>query len=132
MMDRFAPNTAALDTPSVAGEAIGLPSTVCMISPDTDNPAPAITAASSRGRRMCCMIRTAALSPLPNSAETHCRTDIPEDPTSSSNRASSTTAAASAAITAIFLFRAPSAPMSCLPRLYMVYHTSIFPTAQPG
>ena len=116
MMDRFAPNTAALDTPSVAGEAIGLPSTVCMISPDTDNPAPAITAASSRGRRMCCMIRTAALSPLPNSAETHCRTDIPEDP----------------AITAIFLFRAPSAPMSCLPRLYMVYHTSIFSTAQPG
>ena len=56
-MDRFAPKTAALDTPSVEGEALGLFRFVCMISPDTDRPAPAIRAASTLGIRMFQRIR---------------------------------------------------------------------------
>ena len=51
-MERFAPNTAALETPSVEGEAIGLFRSVCMMRPDTERPAPAMIAAKTRGIRM--------------------------------------------------------------------------------
>ena len=113
-MDRLAPNTAALDTPSVAGEAMGLPSTVCITSPAVDSPAPAIMAASSRGSRMYRMMRTAAVSPRPSSASRHSPTDSPEEPTSSSVTASTSTAAVSPAITAIFFFRETAAAIPCL------------------
>ena len=101
-MDRLAPNTAALDTPSVAGEAMGLPSTVCMTSPAADSPAPAMTAASRRGKRMYRMMRTAAVSPCPSSASTHERTDMPDEPTSSSVSVSSTTAAVATGVRSLW------------------------------
>ena len=44
MIDKFAPNTAALLTPNVEGDAIELPNVDCIINPATDNPAPAIIA----------------------------------------------------------------------------------------
>ena len=122
-MDRLAPNTAALDTPSVAGEAMGLPSTVCMTSPAADSPAPAMTAASRRGRRMYRMMRTAAVSPCPSSASTHERTDMPDEPTSSSVSASSTTAAASTVTTSIFFFCEPCLSMRRLPGVFAIYFT---------
>ena len=56
MIDKLAPNTAALLTPSVEGEAIALPKVDCMMSPATDNPAPAMTAAIMRGILMFQMI----------------------------------------------------------------------------
>ena len=68
MMDRLAPNTAALDTPNVDGEAIGLLSVVCIISPDTDNPAPAISAASTRGTLIFHIILICAGVPFLKSA----------------------------------------------------------------
>ena len=60
MIDRFAPNTAALETPSVEGEAMALFSVVCMMSPDTESPAPAISAARMRGIRIFHMMRLLA------------------------------------------------------------------------
>ena len=70
-MERFAPNTAALETPSVEGEAIGLFRSVCMMRPDTDSPAPAMIAARTRGIRMFQMMRTCAGLPFFTSAEKH-------------------------------------------------------------
>ena len=130
-MDRLAPNTAALDTPSVAGEAMGLPSTVCMTSPAADSPAPAMTAASRRGRRMYRIMRTAAVSPCPSSASTHERTDMPDEPTSSSVSASSTTAAASTVTTSIFFFCEPCLSMRRLPGVFAIYFTPCAAAPQP-
>ena len=58
MMERFAPNTAALDTPSVEGDAMGLLRSVCMMRPEIESPAPAMIAASTRGIRMFQIMRT--------------------------------------------------------------------------
>ena len=80
MMERLAPKTAALDTPKVDGEAIGLSRLVCMIRPDTDSPSPAMTAARTLGMRICQMIRMPALVPCPKSTETHSVRDIREEP----------------------------------------------------
>ena len=71
MMERLAPNTAALDTPSVEGEAMGLFRLVCMMRPETESPAPARMAASTRGMRMFHMIRTWAALPFFASAAKH-------------------------------------------------------------
>ena len=68
MMERFAPNTAALDTPSVEGEAMELFSVVCMMRPEMDSPAPAISAASTRGMRMFHSMRMFAAVPVLRSA----------------------------------------------------------------
>ena len=68
MMETFAPNTAALDTPKVLGEAMMFPKTVCMMSPDTDSPAPAIKAAKASGRRIFCTMRIEDSFPTPNKA----------------------------------------------------------------
>ena len=56
MIERFAPNTAAFDTPKVDGLAMLLFRFVCIIRPDTERPAPAISAARTLGRRMFQMI----------------------------------------------------------------------------
>ena len=68
MMDRFAPNTAALETPSVEGDAIALFSVVCMIRPETDSPAPAMMAASTLGTRIFQMILVWEGVPFPAKA----------------------------------------------------------------
>ena len=94
-MERFAPNTAALDTPSVEGEAIGLFRSVCITRPDTDRPAPAMMAASTRGMRIFQMIRTCAILPFFKSAAKQSEIDMCEDPTNRHTNASITTAAAS-------------------------------------
>ncbi len=92
MIDRLAPNTAALVTPSVDGEAMELPSAVCMISPERDRPAPAVTAAMTRGRRIFCMMRTCAGVPLPRRAPIHSRMVIPDGPASRHTKAMTRTA----------------------------------------
>lgn len=69
MMETFAPNTAALETPKVPGEAMMLPKTVWRMSPEIDNPAPAIKAAKASGRRIRWTIRTEEDSPTPNKAK---------------------------------------------------------------
>ena len=102
MMDRLAPNTAALDTPSVDGEAMALPSVVCMTRPDTDSPAPAMSAASSRGMRMFQMIRAAAPPVRPSRASKHAATLMWDEPTSTQAKAASATATANMTSTAVF------------------------------
>lgn len=69
MMETLAPNTAALETPKVPGEAMMLPNTVCRMSPDKASPAPAINAAKASGRRILCTMRTEEDSPIPNKAK---------------------------------------------------------------
>ena len=68
MMAMLAPNTAALDTPKVEGEAMSLPKQVCMISPAKDNPAPEATAASALGSLILCTILMVEVDPFPNKA----------------------------------------------------------------
>ena len=80
-MDRLAPNTATLETPSTEGDASGLFRLVCMISPETDNPAPAIRAASTLGNRMFHMILLLEAVLLRASAFMHSSKDMWEDPT---------------------------------------------------
>ena len=103
MMERFAPNTAALDTPSVEGDAMGLFKSVCITRPDTDKPAPAIMAASTRGIRMFHMIRTCAALPRFRSAAIQSATVIWEEPTNRQTRASKTTANARKQSAAVFV-----------------------------
>ena len=76
-------------------------------------------------------MRTAAVSPRPASALRHSRTDIPEEPTSSSMTASASTASTSANRTAVFFF-CKVFPMRGLPRSNMLYHTPYRPAVQPG
>ena len=95
-MDRFAPNTAALETPRVEGEAMGLFRVVCMISPETDSPAPAMMAARTRGIRMFRMMRISAALPFPSSAAAQSATDIREEPTNRQTSPRATTASAMA------------------------------------
>ena len=80
MMDRLAPKTAALETPSVEGDAMELFRVVCIMRPDTDRPAPAMMAASTRGTRIFQMMRTLAAVPLPVSASNASVKDILEEP----------------------------------------------------
>ena len=101
-MERLAPNTAALDTPSVEGEAMELFSVVCIIRPETDSPAPAMTAARTRGIRIFQMIRTAAGSPDFVSALRQSPRDIWDEPMNRHTSAIRITAAASAIITPRF------------------------------
>ena len=68
-METLAPNTAAFDTPKVLGEAIMFPKTVCMMRPESDNPAPAIKAAKASGSRIFVTIRIALSVPTPNNAK---------------------------------------------------------------
>ena len=49
IIDKFAPNTAAFETPKVEGDAITFPNVVCIINPLTAKPAPAIKAARILG-----------------------------------------------------------------------------------
>ena len=94
IIDKFAPNTAALDTPKVEGDAIGLLSIVCIIRPATARPAPATIAASTRGIRIFQIIRFCALVPCPNTARITSPTVILDDPTNRHTTESITTAAA--------------------------------------
>jgi hypothetical protein len=69
-----------LETPNVDGEAMELFSVVCIIRPDTDNPAPAIMAARTLGTRIFQIIRTFAAVPFPANASSASVTDILEEP----------------------------------------------------
>ena len=104
MMDRFAPNTAALETPSVEGEAIVLFSVVCIISPETERPAPAITAARTRGRRIFRIMRWLAALPLPISAATPSFSDMCEEPIKRQTKAMTTTAITRKMIAVVLCF----------------------------
>ena len=103
-MERFAPNTAALDTPSVEGEAMGLFRSVCITRPATDSPAPATIAARTRGMRMFQMMRTCAALPRFNSAATQSAAVMRDEPTNRQTKASTTTAKASRQIAAVLFF----------------------------
>jgi len=107
MIDRFAPNTAALDTPSTEGDARELLSEVCMIRPEHDSPAPAIIAASTLGILIFQMIRTALAAPFPVSAENASDKLIFDEPTKMQMIADSKTAAARTATVSFFFLSAP-------------------------
>ena len=81
MIERFAPKTAALDTPKVDGEAIVLLNVVCIISPESESPAPTAMAANTLGIRIFHIILSWAGVPLPNSAFNPCANVILETPT---------------------------------------------------
>ena len=98
-MERFAPNTAALDTPIVEGEAMALESVVCMTRPATESAAPAMSAASTRGTRIERTMRTLAAEPFPNRAATPSERLMRDAPTKRQTSAMTSTASASAAIT---------------------------------
>ena len=91
MMERFAPNTAALETPRVEGDAMGLFRSVCMTSPAAESPAPAMTAARMRGTRMFQMMRFCAAVPFPKSAERDSPTVMRDEPAKRQTKASSMT-----------------------------------------
>ena len=98
MMERFAPNTAALDTPIVEGEAIAFESVVCMMRPETESAAPAMSAASTRGTRIERRMRTLAAEPFPKRAATPSEKLMRDAPTKRQTSAIISTASASAAI----------------------------------
>ena len=102
MMERLAPNTAALDTPRVEGDAMALFKVVCIIRPETARPAPAIMAASTRGMRMFQRMRILALLPFFKRAAKQSPTDIWEEPTHRHTRAMAITSRASRMRTACF------------------------------
>ena len=105
MMDRLAPNTAALETPNVDGDAMGLFRFVCITRPETESPAPAMTAASTRGMRMFQRMRIWVGLPFFASAAKHSATVMCEEPTNRHTKAAASTASARAA-TASLLFLA--------------------------
>ena len=102
-MDRLAPKTAALDTPSVEGEAMELFSVVCITRPDTDSPMPATMAASTLGMRIFQMIRDWAVVPIPRRAFKASEKVILEEPTNRHAMPRANTAAVSARIARRFL-----------------------------
>ena len=63
MIDKLAPNTAALETPKVEGLAMGFFKVDCMIRPAMDSPAPATMAAMVSGKRIFCTMRTEVALP---------------------------------------------------------------------
>ncbi len=65
IMAKLAPKAAALDMPRVDGEASGFLRLFCMTQPATDNPAPAIIAASILGRRIRQITTSDTLLPFP-------------------------------------------------------------------
>jgi hypothetical protein len=80
MMERFAPKTAAFDTPRVEGEAIGFERSVCIMRPDTESPAPAIKAASIRGSLIFQIILIMFESPVLKRAPTPSEKLISDEP----------------------------------------------------
>ena len=102
-MERFAPNTAALDTPIVEGEAIAFESVVCMTRPETESAAPAMSAASTRGTRIERRMRTLAAEPFPKRAATPSEKLMRDAPTKRQTSAIISTASVTA-----FLFSALS------------------------
>ena len=102
MMDRFAPKTAALETPRVEGDAMELFRVVCMIRPERPRPAPAMAAASTRGMRIFQMIRTLAAVPVLLSAAQQSAAVILDDPTNRQPTPSTSTAMTIAAMTMVF------------------------------
>ncbi len=72
----FAPKTAALEMPNVAGEAIGFFKEVCITRPERASPPPIIKAATFRGSIIFCMILIEARSPCPNKPLKHRENDI--------------------------------------------------------
>ena len=104
MMERFAPKTAALETPNVEGEAIELFRLVCMMRPERARPAPAMMAASTRGMRMFQMIRIFAALPFFASAAKHSDRLICDEPTKRQTKASRITAAVRMMMTAVCFF----------------------------
>ena len=105
MIDTFAPNTAAFDTPSVEGDAIALLRSVCIMRPDTDSPAPAISSARMRGMRMFRMMRSCAAVPRPNSAAKLSAMRMFDEPTSRhATQSAMSTAISTANATAVFFF----------------------------
>ena len=89
MIATLAPRTDAFDTPSVAGEAIGLLRQVCMIRPDIDRPIPHKTAARILGSLIFCMMRILIVSPLPNRPKKASLNFIDEDPKNKEKKARS-------------------------------------------
>lgn len=81
MMATLAPKTAALETPSVDGEAMSLPRQVWRINPARESPAPEASAANTLGSLIRCAILTADAVPFPNRAKKDSPIDIPELPT---------------------------------------------------
>ena len=104
MMDKLAPNTAALDTPSVEGEAMELFSVVCIMRPATDKPAPAMIAASTRGTRIFQIIRLWASLPPPSNASSASPMVICDEPTNKHATPMTTTAISIAISTTVFRF----------------------------
>ena len=101
MSTKFAPNTAALETPKVEGEAIGFFKVDCMISPDTESPIPAKRAARRRGRRICWTMRTAEVVPSPNKAMKDSGRLIWEEPTMRPEKNKTTSSTDKVAITMV-------------------------------
>jgi len=91
IIERLAPNTAAFDTPSVDGLAMLLFRFVCIIRPETASPAPAISAARTRGSLMFHIILLFAAVLFLARALTPSATDMREDPTNRHTNAMSTT-----------------------------------------
>ena len=81
MILKLAPNTAALDTPRVDGEAIELDKVVCIINPDIDNPAPQIKHAKTLGNLIFKIIRLLTSLDKLNNPFIHSIKDIFELPT---------------------------------------------------
>ena len=102
-MDRFAPKTAALDTPRVDGDAIGLFNTVCMISPEMDSPAPATIAAIILGILMFHMILALEPPLLKSSVSKASCKVMSDDPTNRLINAKKITATITAVTAVIFL-----------------------------
>ena len=105
IIERFAPNTAALETPSVEGDAMGLLRFVCITRPDAESPAPAITAARTRGMRMFQMMRLLAELPFLTSAAKASPRDMFDEPTNRHTNAITMTAASITATTVFFRLR---------------------------
>ena len=104
MIERFAPKTAAFETPRVEGEAIGFERSVCIMRPDTESPAPAIRAARILGILIFHIILTDVSSPVLKRAEIPSEKPISEDPRKRARNAVNNTAAARMMIMSIFFF----------------------------
>ena len=105
MIERLAPKTAAFETPSVDGDAMTLPRQVCIMRPATASPAPATTAAMTRGRRIFWIIILLAYVLLPAIASKQSFTDILDEPTNQHTKNISTVTRSSAEMIIAFLKR---------------------------
>ena len=115
MIDRFAPNTAALDTPSVAGGGHGVVQAGLHDEAGDGQPRPGDDGPPARrGRRMFQMIRRWASLPRPASAWRHWVTVMPDEPTNRHTTAASSTAASSSHAASRFC-RVRTEPQAHLP-----------------